>query len=45
MFGDSFLPSDAEFDLIEATSRKKQHICVPQYWKETIMNAQKMSEI
>lgn len=45
MFGDTFLPSDADFDLIEATSRKKQHIYVPGYWKETIMNAEKMPEI
>lgn len=41
MLDHSFLPNDAEFDLIEAVSRRKQHIYVPGDWKESIMNAKR----
>lgn len=42
--GHSFLPNDAHFGMIEAASRRREHIYIPGVWKETIMNAKRNAQ-
>lgn len=42
VFGHSYLPNDAEFDMTETPSRKTQYVYVSGDYKETTMNANRI---